>query len=187
MVKDITHYYFLILFMLLFLLGCNDEKTPFVEPLNKPSLEYLAMNSDFIGVIEVLDIPEGKSKKWNTANIATAKVIQVIKGDKHDVLTVENIPYIKAKDSVFNLTILRNGTYLSFLKKKDKESINYQPLTGSSLLSVFNRKVQPIWKEENNSNINKEGTDLNLVLGKILFLQLKSESPGDEKGTPIKL
>lgn len=158
---------FLFGIVMLCLCSCNNENSSLVEPRQKPTLEFLVSNSDSISIIEITDAPsKGPKTKFKTAQIATANMVKNIKGTNFDQVKIENTPYFKAKNAVFHITMLRSGTYFSFLKKEGNKDLYYQPLTGASLLSIFDGKVQPIWVALNDP-YDEKGASLELVINEI--------------------
>lgn len=138
---------------LIFMVSCKQEdsrKQTVISSANmkgKPSLEFLVKKSDVIAIIDIYDAPaESPDSKFKTTALASASIIKVLKGSKNNIIKIKATPYYKEKGAIFEIAILQSGTYLAFLKNVANSENYYQPTTGSSLLGVFEDKVQPIWK-----------------------------------------
>ncbi len=133
--------------ILLCLLSCEQNEGSPVSIKEKPELSFLVNNADLIAIIEITEArSKGPDSKLRTAKIARAEILESFVGDLKGKIKIKNFPYFKAEGAIFHVSMLRNGKYFAFLKRLESRDGSYVPLTGSALLSIFDGKVQPVWK-----------------------------------------
>lgn len=131
-------------------------------------LSFLVKHSDLIAIIKISKgSPNRRFSLFGMPKQVEAEILSVISGiEKQEVIKINTSPRFVRPRSIFNYVYLRKGRHLVFLSKEEN---SYKPTTRFSIIEILFNKVYPIWKQDEETDVNEmsAGYSLNEIVDEI--------------------